>query len=181
MKNEKKRRNEKEDEEQRAGIEKEKNKMKKKILVDIDVVAVSEHYVNDNDHKIAEPVMKRIKSGEFEVYATHALLDLIRAWSSGPIKKKILSFYDAYSYSIPAIEIETKSSEKSIKLEEIVSKLSKKGVKEEDASIAVITSLFSLILVTLNRKHLRNKRDDINKILKEHGLNEIEILLPSEI
>jgi len=155
--------------------------MKKKILVDIDVVAVSEHYVNDNDHKIAAPIMKRIKSGEFEVYTTHALLDLIRAWSSGPIKKKILSFYDAYSYSIPAIEIETKCSEKNIKFEHIVSKLSKKGIKEEDASIAVITSLFSLILVTLNRKHLRNKRDDINKILKEHGLNEIKILLPSEI
>lgn len=157
------------------------NKMKKKVLVDIDVVAVSEHYVNDNDYKIAEALMKRIKSGEFEVYATHALLDLIRAWGNGPIKKKLLSFYDAYSYSIPAIEIETRCAEKDVKLEEIVSKLSKKGVKEEDAALAVITSIFSLILVTLNRKHLRGKRDVINKILGENGLDEVKILLPSEI
>ena len=155
--------------------------MKKRILVDIDVVAVAEHYVNDNDHKIAKPFTKRVKSGEFEIYTTHAMLDLIELWSSGPIKRKIISFYKSYSYIIPAIEIEAKSNEMRIKLEEIVDKLSKKGVKPEDAALAVITSLFSLTLVTLNRKHLRSKRDEINKILKEQNLNEIKILLPSEI
>ncbi|MBI2172993.1 MAG: hypothetical protein HYT73_02150 [Candidatus Aenigmarchaeota archaeon] len=155
--------------------------MKKKILVDIDVVAVAEHYVNDRDYKIAKAFAKRITSGEFEVYTTHALLDLVKAWDNVAIKEKILLFYKSYFYVIPAAEIEAKSSERSIKLEGIVEKLSKKGVKPEDAILAVITSLFSLSLVTLNRKHLRNRRSEINEILKRNGLNEIRILLPNEI
>jgi hypothetical protein len=89
--------------------------------------------------------------------------------------------HKTYFYVIPAVEIEAKSAEKGIKLEDIAGKLSEKGVKPEDAALAVITSLFSLALVTLNRKHLRNKRDEINKVLKRRGLDEIEILLPSEI
>lgn len=56
--------------------------MREKVLVDIDLVAVAEHYVNDNEHKIAKTFTARIKSGEFEVYTTHALLDLVEAWFS---------------------------------------------------------------------------------------------------
>lgn len=155
--------------------------MKRKVLVDIDVIAVVEHYIRDTDYKIAKPFVERIMSGEFEVYATYSLLDLVEKWQSKAIKEKILSVYRAYSYVIPAIEIEIRSKEKGITLEALVNKLSKKGVKEEDAALAVIASLFSLTLVTLNRKHLRNKRNEINKILKEAGLDEIEVLLPSEI
>jgi hypothetical protein len=65
----------------------------KKLLVDIDVVAVAEHYVNDNDHKIAKTLSKRITSREFEVYTTHAVIDLVEAWNDEKIKEKILSFY----------------------------------------------------------------------------------------
>lgn len=155
--------------------------MRKKILVDIDVIAVALHYVNDNDYSIAGAFLKRIETAEFELYITYSLLDLVEAWRSGPIKEKILDFYKKYFHILPAIEIEAASIKKGIQLEEIAQKISKNGIKPEDASIAVITSLFSFALVTLNRKHLRNRRNEINKMLKERGLDEIDILLPNEI
>lgn len=150
-------------------------------MIDIDVVAVSEHYINDKDHPIAKSFIDRIKSGEFETYTTHSLLALVEDWKDKEIREKMVAIYHAYCYVLPAVEIQAKSGEKKIIFEEIVGKLSKRGVKEEDGALAVVASLFGLALVTLNRKHLRNKRDEINKILKDVGSSEIEIFLPNEI
>ncbi len=150
-------------------------------MIDIDVVAVAEHYINDKDHSISKSFIERVKSGEFETYTTHSLLALVENWKNKEIREKVVAIYHAYCYVIPAIEIQARSEEKKITFEEIVGKLSKKGVKEEDGALAVVASLFGLSLVTLNRKHLRNKRDEINKILKDVGLSEIKIFLPNEI
>lgn len=55
------------------------------------------------------------------------------------------------------------------------------GVKEEDAVLVVVTSLFSLgYLVTYNRKHLRDKVGVINRVLSKNGFREIKISSPSE-
>jgi hypothetical protein len=154
--------------------------VKRKILIDIDVVAVAEHYIKDKDYPMSKSFINRIKSGEFEIYATHSLLELVEKWRREKIKEKVLEIYRTYSYIIPAIEIETRSKQKNVVFEKIVEKLSKIGVKKEDGALAVV-SLFGLILITLNRKHLRNKREEINKILKEVNLDGIDILLPNEI
>ena len=156
-------------------------KEKRKVLIDIDVVAVSEHYINDKDHPIARTFVDRVESGEFENYTTHSLLSRVEIWRKEHIREKVLNVYHDYCYIIPAIEIEAKSKDYNIIFEEVVERISKAGVKEEDAAIALVSSLFGLALITLNRKHLRNKRDEINKILKEVGLSEISILLPNEI
>jgi len=157
------------------------SKEKRKALVGIDVVAVAEHYINDKDHTIAKSFIDRIKPGEFETYTTHALLALVENWKAKEIREKVLEIYHSYYYVIPAMEIEERSKENKIVFEEVVGKLSKIDVKEEDGALAVVASLFNLSLVTLNRKHLRNKREEINEILKEVRLSEIEILLPNEI
>lgn len=155
--------------------------MKKKILVDIDVVSVAEHYTNDKDHPISKSFVDRIRTGEFETYTTHSLLALVENWKDKRIREKVLSVYHGYCYVIPAIGVESKSREKGIVFEKIVDRLAKEDVKKEDGALAVVASLFGLTLITLNRKHLRNKRDEINKVLKEVNLNEIEIFLPNEI
>jgi len=155
--------------------------MKKKILLDIDVVAVAEHFTKDNDHPIAKPFIERVKTGEFENYTTYALLDLVEKWKDERIAKKVLNIYRTYTYIIPASEIELKGRERKIVFEKLVEKIFKRDVKEEDGALAIIASLFRLTLVTLNRKHLRNKRSEINEILKREGLDEINIVLPNEV
>ena len=55
-------------------------------------------------------------------------------------------------------------------------------VKEEDTILVIFTSIFNLdYLVTFNRKHLRNKEQIVNEVLKKHGIKPIKIVLPSEI
>ena len=61
-------------------------------------------------------------------------------------------------------------------------KFKKIDIKDEDGLLIFVASLFKLdYLVTFNRKHLRNRNTKINEILKECGLNEIDIIGPDEI
>ena len=64
----------------------------------------------------------------------------------------------------------------------LVEVIKKEGVKEEDVLLVIVTTLMDLdFLVTLNRKHLKNKEEDINAILSKHGLKKIKIISPEEI
>jgi len=64
----------------------------------------------------------------------------------------------------------------------ILNELKKKNIKEEDALLVLITSIFDIdYLITFNRKHLRGKCDIINEVLKENGLRIIEVVSPEEI
>ena len=102
--------------------------MKKKILLDIDVVAVAEHFTKDNDHPIAKPFIERVKTGEFENYTTYALLDLVEKWKDERIAKKVLNIYRTYTYIIPASEIELKGRERKIVFEKLVEKIFKRDM-----------------------------------------------------
>ena len=56
------------------------------------------------------------------------------------------------------------------------------GIKDEDAFLVPVASSENLnYLITFNRKHLRNKVNEINCVLKKYELNKINILLPDEI
>ena len=56
------------------------------------------------------------------------------------------------------------------------------GIKREDAALVLVASLFSFdYLVTFNRMHLKNKKEESNKILKEWKLPTIQILGPEEL
>lgn len=149
-----------------------------KILIDLDVVTVALWDKN----KEAVEFLEKVKRGEFESYTPYNLLETLMKWKNEPLKAKILGFYELYSKKIiSASESLNKLEELKIG-KEVVGELQKIGVKEEDATLIFIASIFGIdFLVTFNRKHLRSKRDEINKVLRKNGLNEVGILLPSEI
>jgi predicted nucleic acid-binding protein len=156
--------------------------MKRKILVDICVVGVAKFYTTDKDHKIAKEFIDRVESGEFELFTPFTLIETVIKWKDKILKRQILDFYSLHSTEILSIEkITKKFIELKIDRQTIMPIFKKCGIKEEDATLVLIASAFQLTLITLNRKHLRNRKDEINEILKKVGLNEIEILLPNEI
>jgi len=66
--------------------------------------------------------------------------------------------------------------------EKVLLELEKKNIKDEDALLALITSIFDLdYLVTFNRKHLKGKEKEINEILRQYELRAIRIVYPDEI
>lgn len=149
-----------------------------KILIDLDVVTVALWDKN----KEAVDFLEKAKRREFELYTPYSLLDTLAKWKNEPLKTKILSFYELYSKKIISVSELLNKLEELKTGREVVEELQKKGVKEEDATLVFIASIFGIdFLVTFNRKHLRNKRNEINKVLSKNGLKEIGILLPSEI
>jgi predicted nucleic acid-binding protein len=156
--------------------------MKRRILVDICVVGVAKFYTKDKDYEIASEFIKRVERGEFEIFTPFSLIETVVKWKDKILKKQVLDFYSLHSTEILSTEkITKKFVELKINYKKIMPVFKKHGIKEEDATLVLIASAFELTLVTLNRKHLRGKKEKINEILREAGLNEIEILLPNEI
>ena len=151
--------------------------MKKKIMIDLDVVTTA---IWDKKKESLE-FLARVKKGEFRVYTPFALLDTLSSWEHESLKDSIKEFYNVYSARIlSAEEYLEKTSGLKMDGKDIVRELSKSGVKEEDALLVVISSIFELdAIVTYNRKHLHSNKERINEILRRHGLNEVSIMLPN--
>lgn len=153
--------------------------MKKKILIDLDIVTVAEW----NSEKNAIKFIGRVKAGEFDVYTSYSLFDLLDKWKYEKLRNRIKEFYELYSTEIITAQKLTDKLDKS-KVDEltITEALKKEQVKEEDILLVIITSLFNLdYLITLNRKHLKNKMEVINNVLQKYRLRTIKIALPNEI
>lgn len=153
--------------------------MAKKILIDLDVVTVA--FWDKN--KDAESFLERVKSGELEVVTPYILLDLLSKWKHDKLSEKLTHFYELYSSEVlSAQKVFDKINKLQVNGEEITNELIKKGVKEEDIVLVIVTSIFDIdYLITYNRKHLRNKEEIINDVLEKMGLKTIKIALPSEI
>ena len=151
----------------------------KKILIDLDVITVAFWDKNNEALKFLD----RVKKGEFEVYTPYSLFDLVTQWKYIELRDKIIHFYNIHSSRIITINNVLEESEKrGLKTEKATEELLKFHVKEEDAVLVIVTSLFNLdYLVTYNRTHLRNKINIINKVLRKNEFGEIEIKTPSEI
>jgi len=94
-------------------------------------------------------------------------------------RKKIHRFYGRYSKDIiTAKSLEEKLSSSGKEIKALLKKFTIIGIKEEDAVLATIASVFEVELKTFNKKHLLNKHEEINKILREEGMNEIIINEP---
>ena len=152
---------------------------KKKILVDLDVVTVSIWDKKDDTIKF----LNRIKAGEFEVYTPYSLFDLLDKWKYENLRNKIKEFYELYSTEvITAQKLVEKLDKSKINEASITNDLKKEQIKEEDILLIIITSAFDLdFLITLNRKHLKNKKEVINRVLQKYSFKPIEIVLPNEI
>lgn len=150
---------------------------KKKILVDLDVVTVS---IWDKE---GLDFISRIEIGEFEVYTPYALLDLVLRWNYKGLVEEIRKFYELYSDKIiTARMLESRIEELGVDNKSLNKDLVRGGVKNEDAILTVITSIFGIdYLVTYNRKHLKNREDMINNLLSKYRLKTIKIALPSEL
>ena len=153
--------------------------MKKKILIDLDVLTVAFW----DKKKEAMDFLRRVKKGEFEIYTPHIILDLLANWKHIRLRDEIARFYKLYSReNLPPQKILEKFEKFDIEKKGIVNSLVGVGVKRDDATLAIITSVFDVdILITYNRKHLRGKVKEINEVLDKNGLRKINILLPNEI
>ena len=150
----------------------------KRILIDLDVLTVA--FWDRN--KEALKFLDRVKKDEFEVYTPYSLLETLEKWKHIKLKQKMKNFYEIYSKKIistnEALEIIEKEK---IESKKVLEDLERENIKEEDATLVLIAAISEIDIVTFNRKHLRNKVNEINWILKKYELNEISIFLPNEI
>ena len=147
-----------------------------RIMIDLDVMTTG--LWKGREKELALQFLGRVKTGEFEVYTPYVLLESVRTWKDKPLVSKILDFYNLYSIEIITVEkLARKTQEANIDFEVLSSELTKITKEVEDTDLVLISSIFGLdCLVTLNRKHLRNKKEQILQFLKEKNLKPIEVV-----
>lgn len=162
--------------------EKKKMREKKKIIIDLDVVTVAK-WDKSNNGDLGRSFIIRVEKGEFEVYTPYSLQDLLDKWRYIKLRDEIKEFYELYSKEIITAQNLTDKIDK-LKVDEgiITNELKQEQIKEEDILLVIATSVFRLdFLVTLNRKHLKNKKEVINSVLQKYKLGTIKIVSPDEI
>ena len=156
--------------------------MKKKILVDLDVVTVGK-WDKGNKGDMARKLMNRIEYKEFELVTPSYMLEHLIKWHNVSLKEKIHVFYLKESTKLLSNEdVDIKIEELEIDDKALLTELRNKDVKEEDAFIVMVASIFDLdYLITFNRVHLKNKKEIINEVLNKNGLKTIQIVGPEEV
>lgn len=156
--------------------------IKKKVIIDLDVVTVGKWDKGKNGDN-ARKFMLRVENREFEVVTPFYLIEHLVKWRNIPLKEKIEGFYLKESTTLLTNEdVDDKIGELGVDDKELLNELKNRGVKEEDAFIVVVTSIFNLdYLITFNRMHLKNKKETINEVLKKNGLKTIKIAGPEEV
>ena len=155
----------------------------KKIIIDLDIVTVSIWDKKGENVKLAVKFINRVKNKEFQTVTPFYLLGHLEKWRYISLKEKIEDFYIKNSDKmVTNDDIDAKIDDLEIDDEKILLELQSNGVKEEDAFIVLIASIFDIDnLITFNRKHLRNKKREINEVLKKNGLKTIQISGPEEV
>lgn len=152
-----------------------------RIIIDLDVITNA--LWKGTEKEAAVKFTERVKRGEFEVYTPYILLELIRNWKDKTLADKIFDFFKLHSSEIITVEkLSEKIQKAKIDLEALSKELTKITNKEDDSDLVLIGSIFELdYLVTFNRKHMRNKKEQISQFLKERNLKPINVVLPSEL
>ncbi|MEK6946007.1 MAG: hypothetical protein AABX32_00205 [Nanoarchaeota archaeon] len=154
-------------------------KQKKKIMIDLDVVTMAK-WDKSHNGDIGREFLSRTE--EFEIVTPFYLLGHLDKWKHITLKEQIENFYLKNSTTLLTNEdIDYEIGNLGIDDVKILLELQSKDVKEEDAFIVLVTSIFKLdYLVTFNRKHLRGKEKEINEILRKNGIKTIKIAGPEE-
>jgi len=157
------------------------HKMKKTIMIDLDVVTVGK-WDRGNYGDMARELIRRAEKKEFQVITPFYLIEHLTKWKNIPLKEKIEDFYIKQSSKILTNEdVDDKIEELGINDKLLLRELKDDNIKEEDAFIVMVTSIFELdCLVTFNRIHLKSKKESINEVLKKNGLKPIKIAGPEE-
>ena len=155
---------------------------KKKILVDLDVVTVA-YWDKSENGDLGRELVSKVKRKRLDMATPLYLLQHLEKWKYIILKEKIEDFYIKNSVILLTNEdVDSKIDKLAIDDGKILLELQSLGVKEEDAFIVLITSIFHLdCLVTLNRRHLKSKENEINKVLKKNGISTIKIVGPEEV
>lgn len=153
---------------------------KSAIIIDLDVVTV--HLWKGSQAEEAAEFMEKVEKKHFDVIVPYTLIELAKKWRYTELKEKIVGFYKKNAREVSTEEIEEKLENYRVSDKEFVIKLLECGVKEEDAALVMVASLFNAdYLVTFNRKHLKNKEHEIGTILKSFNLPKIRIRSPKEV
>ncbi len=119
--------------------------MKKKILVDLDVITVATWKKSDTRTEEAINFLERVKNNEFEVYIPYTLIELLAAWKNKELSEQILRFYSVYAKDIITANSILEVSERAgIDFTKVAKQIVASGIKEEDATLILVTSLFEM-------------------------------------
>lgn len=156
--------------------------MKKSMLIDLDVVTVGK-WDNSLNGDLARKLMKKVEKKDFILVTPFYLIEHLFSWRNIALREKIEEFYLKNSEKILTNEdVDSKIEEIGSDDIFLLKSLKNNNIKEEDAFIVMVTSLFNLdFLVTFNRVHLKNNKEKINEVLKENGLRTIKIVGPEEV
>ena len=136
----------------------------------------------DEVNKFFEFIERHDKN--FLVLVSEHTLNLIESWENKVLVERLLDLFKKKAEKIVDPEDVIKDFSKKINLDfdKFTLKFSKEArIKHEDAiSIIIYTLLGTEYFVTLNRKHLRNKYEEIRTNGWKYGLKIPEIMLPKE-
>ena len=157
--------------------------MKKKIIIDLDVVTVALWDSIGKNIELARNFLTKVERKEFYLGTPFLIIEIVLKWKHEKLKNNIKEFFIRNSDRlITDTEIKEKCDELDVDYELILNQLENAGIKREDAALVLVASLFSFdYLVTFNRIHLKNKKEESNKILKEWKMPTIQILGPEEL
>jgi predicted nucleic acid-binding protein len=102
-------------------------------------------------------------------------------WDYSRLVEEITDFYEKHTEILTNKDIDERINEVGIDDRAVLEELKKQNIKDEDALLIFVASIFEAdFLVTFNRKHLLNKKEKINEVLRKNGLRTIGIIEPSE-
>jgi len=147
-------------------------------MIDLDVTTLAFW-----DKKDEAKIIEKVKDNVFILITPYILTEHLSKWNHKKLAEEITKFYEKYSFHIvTAQDILDKTEEIGIEYRKLLFELINIGVKEEDAVLVIVSSIFDVnYLVTFNRKHLKSKEKDINKVLRKNGIRTIKIVEPSEL
>ena len=153
----------------------------KRLLIDLDVLTNA--FWKGGLKDVSIQFLERVKAGEFELHTLYVLIESVMKWKDRILADKILDFYKLYSREIITVEnLSEKLQETDLDYIGLSKELTKITNKEDDTDLVLISSIFDLdFLVTFNRKHLRNKKEQILEFLKRKNIKPIKVVLPNEI
>ncbi len=154
--------------------------MRPLIIIDLDVITV--HLWKGSQEKEAAKFIEKVESNCFDVIVPYTLKELAEKWKYADLRDKVITFYNENASEISIEEIEEKLESFGVNDKEFVISLITHGIKEEDAALVMVASLFRAdYLVTFNKKHLRSKESEICKALSIFNLPKIKIRTPQEV
>ena len=157
--------------------------MKASIIIDLDVVTVSEWDKKGKNVEIAKKFISRLENKEFSITTPFFLLELVAKWKYDKLKDRIEDFYIKFTDRMLSNEdLDEKIDSLNIDDKKIINELMHEGIKDEDSLLVLICSIFNVdYVITFNKIHLKNKKEIINQVLKKNGLNTIKIVGPEEV